>query len=501
MRSTTWFDRLGGADDPAEPPSDDAHAQDSLPGFRNREGELDQVLAGLTREDGQHFWLVIAPPQLGKSWFLDRVSKDVQADDPDRWTVKLVDVREQPPDVRANAETLLGMMFGSAQPITTDPDNLRKLAINVIEAKKYHLCLLDSAELLDKKVARTLRTCLSQVNGYIEEARNKDVRLALLVASRREEWLGVTPKPRLKLLPLTKFKVEVMTDALQEMSLSMSRNFSSAELQQYAELIHHLSEGLPALLYRYLDWIHKEQWTGLGRLSEKTQFDELTKPYIEQELVSANSLLGSGPTPAADQLQVLEQALRVLVPYRIFTTAHLRHYAEPDGPLHPVLQTLGWSVEDLWATVSSTDLLYRPLREPWQAIYPPIRQLLCRYWYSSDDRLAQAHLAARGFVRSWVNGEMGSDQSVVLVECLWHESQVLKLSRAANAAETFTGLARELSRNLVKAVAYTEDNLRKYALDLMEDDEELLEAMAAIGVSFDHLRGAVLKPAQEAPDE
>ena len=488
-------DPLGDADDPL---GDRAGTEGRLPDFRNREEELDRILAGLTREDGQHFWLVIAPPQLGKSWFLTRVGKDVKAEDPDSWEVRLVDVREKPPDMRANAETLLGLMFGVAPPTGTGPDDLRDLAIKVIKAGRFHLCLLDSAELLDKQVALRLRSCLSQVNAHIEQARDKKVRLALVVASRHEDWLGITPKPRLQLLPLTEFKVDVMSDALHDMSRDMRRDFSSAELLKYAELVHRLSEGLPALLYRYLNWIHQEEWTDLERLRQKRQFDQLTKPYIERELVCPGSLFGNGAAPAAEQLLALEQALRVLVPYRIFTTAHLHHHAEPGGALHDVLQTLRWSAEDLWAAISGTDLLYRPLKEPWQAIYAPIRRLLCRYWYSSDDRLAEAHLAAARFVRWWANEEMGRDQSVVLVECLWHESQVLRLNRATNAAETFTELASELSRSLTKAHAYTEATLRNYAVDLIKEDEELLDAVAAIDVSFDQLTDAVLNPAQGA---
>jgi hypothetical protein len=303
------------------------------------------------------------------------------------------------------------------------------------------------------------------------------------------------------LLPLTEFKVDVMSDALQELSQGMELDFSSAELLRYAQLVHGLSEGLPALLYRYLDWIRQAQWTDLERLRQRRQFDRLTRPYIERELVSPHSLFGSGAEPAAGQLSALEQALRVLVPYRIFTTAHLHHHAAPGGALHEVLGTLRWSPEDLWTAICGTDLLYRPLKEPWQAIYAPIRRLLCRYWYSSDDRLAEAHLAAAEFVRRWANQEMGRDQSVVLVECLWHESQVLRLSRAVNAAERFTRLASELSRGLTRAHAYTEDTLRAYAVDLMREDEELMSAAAAIDVSFDQLTDAVLNPAQEPPDD
>jgi len=41
--------------------------------FRNRRDELDSVLHGLNNAAGPHFWLIVAPPQLGKTWFLARL--------------------------------------------------------------------------------------------------------------------------------------------------------------------------------------------------------------------------------------------------------------------------------------------------------------------------------------------------------------------------------------------------------------------------------------------
>jgi hypothetical protein len=49
------------------------------PEFRNRHEELDKVVNGLTDSGGPHFWLVVAPPQLGKTRFLGRVLSELQA--------------------------------------------------------------------------------------------------------------------------------------------------------------------------------------------------------------------------------------------------------------------------------------------------------------------------------------------------------------------------------------------------------------------------------------
>lgn len=37
--------------------------------FRNRDDELQKVKNGLTNASGPHFWLLNAPPELGKTWF------------------------------------------------------------------------------------------------------------------------------------------------------------------------------------------------------------------------------------------------------------------------------------------------------------------------------------------------------------------------------------------------------------------------------------------------
>jgi hypothetical protein len=43
--------------------------------FRDRQDELDRVLQGLQSLSGAHFWLVIAPPQFGKSYFIGQIGR------------------------------------------------------------------------------------------------------------------------------------------------------------------------------------------------------------------------------------------------------------------------------------------------------------------------------------------------------------------------------------------------------------------------------------------
>jgi hypothetical protein len=374
-----------------------------------------------------------------------------------------------------------------------DPDNLQKRAIEILRSDKSLLIQLDSAELLDDDFVRTLRSCLSQLSREVNKGKKKDVRLAFMVASRRDQpWLGVTPKPRLKALQLSEFKSEVMYEALQDLSESMRRRTDDSELRQLAALVHRRSEGLPALLYRYLDWIYEKQWTQLHLLGERAQFEHLTGPYIKDELLSSSSLLGRRQTPSHERQAVLELALRALVPYRLFTQSHLRYHAEHVGDLRTTVRNGGWAMEDLSLAVSNTDLLVRPLSQPWQQIYAPIRRLLCRHWYPLDTDLAQIHYSAGQFVREWGDDLKGSDQSVMLVECLWHELQMLVLNRATGIENELVTLASDLSASLVPSRAYTENDLRQYAVVRMVEDEELIDALEVIGLSVDPIVNAVL---------
>jgi hypothetical protein len=150
------------------------------PLFRNRQDELKRVVRGLTNVAGPHFWLVLAPPQLGKTWLLDRLTAEVLQAEPDGWVARLLDLREQPPDVRGDAGGLLALLFRLAEPITAEPQALLGIAQDISRSGKSYLCLLDSAELLDEETANTLRSCLSQIHRLVQSAGHIEVRLALI---------------------------------------------------------------------------------------------------------------------------------------------------------------------------------------------------------------------------------------------------------------------------------------------------------------------------------
>jgi hypothetical protein len=471
----------------------------SSPEFRNRRDELDRVQRDLNNPSGPHFWLVIAPPGLGKSWFLHRLGVEMESAAPagaSSWATQLVDMRVQPLGARGDAARLLARLFGlpSVRPI--EPRTLRDIAQGINKRGQPYLCLLDSAELLDKETGRKLRSCLSEIYDRVQRAGDIDVRLAFVVASRRDdEWRGVTPAPRLSPLSLTEFKVEVVRQALDDLATRMRRRgLAHTEFQQYAVWVHRLSEGLPALLVACLQWIQREQWHDLDRLQSQDVFEELAQPYIEGDLLSVDSLLPWGGQDLTRKQEVLQEAFRVLAPYRLFTQSHLRHHAQLDTVFQSALERLQWAIEDLWKAIADTALLSRPLHEPWQTIYAAIRRLLYRYYYKTDQRRASAHLEARKFVEVWADKQAGTEQVIGLVECLWHEAAMIQLDRPARLEGELAESARKRSGALRKSTAYTMEELRAFATEQMTNDEELAATVGHIAGLLERLVDIVTSP-------
>lgn len=479
------------------------------PLFRNRHDELERVMRGLTNAAGPHFWLVIAPPQLGKTWFLDRLTAQLTAHQPGRWAARLLDVADYPAETRANAAELLARLFKSMPAPSTESTSLRSIAQEIIRDRRSYLCLIDSAELLPEQVAATLRVSLSQIYQRVRDA-GLDVRLAVVVASRQEDdWRGVTPDPRLSPVPLTEFNVEVVEDALHDLAGQMRRRFAAMAIRQDAALVHRLTEGLPALLVECLQWIRSEEWLDLDRLAGQELFENLAQPYIERGLLAPASLLpwpGGMPSPWSDEVsaerarRALEQAFRVLAPYRFFTRSHLRHHAVTDTTFSQALGEAAWSIEDLWRAISGTALLVRPLDEPWQELHPAIRRLLYRYYFRSDEDRAAAHGDAHRFIEVWGEKQSGKEQVIGLLECLWHDAMALGLTNQGEMAARLSESAAVLCDRLEPSSAYTTEELRMYAVSRMRNDEEFQDAVRGVDGLFAALI-AILTPRGEPDHE
>lgn len=478
---------------PPSQPGDSVPSKQDEPVFRNREEELHKILHGVTNSGGPHFWLVVAPPQLGKTWLLDRIAADPALSEQPVWIRRKVDARSEPPDVHRNAAALLTRLFELPRPVTTEPEALRGIAREIIRSGQPHLCLLDSAELLTAETARDLRNCMSQIYHFVRKSYRKDIRLALIVAGRdNKEWKGVIPRPSLTPLPLSEFTPDVVQEALVDLAAEM-KGVSQADFINYAELVHRLTEGLPALIARCLRWIRDEEGVDMERLQTRELFEEISYPYIKRKLLTPESLLPYGQRQDDEPLRALVQAYRVLAPYRLFTQSHLRHHRENDDEFRVAMAATGWDMAGLWAAIDGTSLLRRPLSEPWQEIHGAIRRLLYRYFYRTDEKCAEVHNEAGKFVEVWTEGQTGKELARGLMECLWHESITLHRRDLADKKQALIQTAERLSRDIHESHAYMPPELRTFAVEQMHNDEEFQEAIGDQEI-FDRLVEIVATP-------
>lgn len=470
------------------------NGQSSEPVFRNREDELTQVKRGMSNAAGPHFWLIMGPPQLGKTWFLDRISKDEMLTEKD-WVVHRIDLRDQPSDARGDPDVLLGLLVGRALPQVSD-ETLRQIAIEISGTRRPHLYVLDSAELLSERTAARLRTNLGHIYRRVKGRPN--ARLVVIVSSRRDNgWRGLRPDPRLSPLALTEFNVDVVQQALRELAERTDAGLREAEYWTYAELAHGLTEGLPALLALCLQWIVAEEWMDLDRLAQPDTFQRLAGPYVQSTLLTSESLFPGDARQGDEQLAAVGYAYRLLSPYRLFTMSHLRHHLERDPDLTDILGRLDWSLTDLWDAISRTALLIREPREAWKRIHPAVRRLLYRYFYESADPAAptppggvEAHREARRFIKAWAENQLGTEQVVGLIECLWHDANV----HLPGDAEPLMTSARQLSEDLRPSEAFTLGELRETAVELMRADEEFQRTFSCIDGLFDRVVEVVQTP-------
>jgi transcriptional regulator with XRE-family HTH domain len=468
-------------------------------GSLDRGEELQRVLYGLNNPAGPHFWLVIGPPGLGKTWFLEQLAASAAVSASAKWNPATVDLRREADDLQHDAAKLVKRFFdGRPSPSSGSGDDPVSVAQTIIRSGRSWLCLLDSAELLSPSTVTELRRRLGRIYRLVQDAGSAEIGLAFVVASRRNDgWKGLTPYPSPSVLPLGGLEPAAIQAALEELAQGMSRVRSLAELRTDAALVQDVTEGVPALVQQSLTWIHDQEWLAVGRLGDQEFFDDTIDPYVQDSLLARDSLL-PGDKGQPEQLEALRAALRVLAPYRLFTLFHVRHHLDDDPAFRDAVKDADWSPDDLWQAIANMALLLRPLDEPWQELHPAMRRLLYRYFYEPDKR-ADANVRARDFTKGWAAQLTGKEHAIGMVESIWHEAVRLRLRRTATMGEDLIAFARELSRDVSPSpsplpVPYTDAELRDYAAQRIEDDDELQREVADVEGLFEKLVQVVRAP-------
>ncbi|KDN19893.1 hypothetical protein DV20_22600 [Amycolatopsis rifamycinica] len=393
--------------------------------FHNREDELNRLINALTTRGTPDLWLVVSPPKLGKTWFLQEVLRRRAALDPP-CRIQLVDLRSLPLEYRHDWIKVLCQLLDIAEPAsaTFGQSECVTAAAALIKRDRAQLYLLDSADLMSKPAAANLRSALTTIHRLVQRRSSSGkTRVSLIIASRHKDgWEGFGPQggPRIVKIPLGEFTEDVVRLAVRE----LADDLSTDALDKWSDGLCRLSEGLPAVLAQSLRWAESTEFVDDCQTAAQEVFDQVARPYIKGDLLATESLLpfaGDDPKRRA----ALEAALKFAVRYRLLTQSHLRYHIENNAEFQRLLETAGWNQVDLWQAIGQTALQNREVQEPWHVLHRPIRRLLYRYYYPDADSRRSSHEQAREFYAKWAARGAGWELGPILVESLWHETAKL----------------------------------------------------------------------------
>ncbi|MBM7773243.1 hypothetical protein JOD54_003447 [Actinokineospora baliensis] len=422
--------------------------------FRNRRDELNLVADAMRTSGGQDFWVVTAPPKLGKTWFLTKVRARLA--EKRKVAAAVVDLREQSLDLRRDAKGLLcALLDTEADANRSDEQLVGDIVKSLAKRERHHVAMLDSAELLHRSTVDSLRILTSRVFDKVNSgARNPDVRLSLIVASRRaDEWSGLDCQGEsvhhFRALHLSQFDDHVVRDMLNDITEATSVRFDGDILHQWTDGLQQLSVGLPALLVRSVAWARHEQFYDHGECYTPDVFDNVVQPYVTSELLSMQTLLEPGDK-IAERYRVVLKALDLISVYRMVTTSHLKHHLDDDVEFGAALAEAAWAVEDLWEAIGKTALV-TGVSELWHSLFPPFRALLCKHFHRDDERRRVVHSSARKLYEGLAaNGVNGSDRVRVFLELIWHEAMLLQCTDARGLAAKLPDAAAALTKRVIR---------------------------------------------------
>ena len=451
------------------------------PIFQNRKEELNILTDNLSNSGGDHFFLLVSGPQMGKTWLLNELQRKMKTS----WQVLRIDLQSMEYNEVLGDEVELLLTYFSS--LKKDGDLVGNISRFIVKENKPYLLLLDHVELLSNDVSVPLRNLLSEIHARIERAGSLKNHLAFVATSCSEidAWKGIVPSPAFHNLVLTHFKKQVIEQALNEMAeIDGHNSLGRLWFPEMAATLDDETEGLPKLLMDYMQAIRDDGYMSQHEdIRSEEMYKRFAKPYVEKHLLTCNSLLLGEHDENNLKFILIKKALLRLSPYRWITESHLKNILtvqndKQDVEFKSTLAQIKWTNRELWNALSSTYLI-RPSKTLSYEMYPGIRRLLFRYQYHNCRQQASAHTDASILLRVWLGGLFGTDRVQYFVEYLWHLVEARRLVEDVRADEVLLEVQPVLESTLQPNHS-TVGDLAKFMKKRLDDDMEMQLSMDGI---------------------
>lgn len=452
--------------------------------FQNRETELFQLRTNLENPDGKHFFQVVAPPQMGKTWLLHRLHKELILTNEMKWLVQYIDFQiciDERSDIQKLLKSL-NFQIDHIKDINKVDEMCLEVAYQIGSSNRYWLLLLDNANLMSNQVSQKLRLFLGELQKRLFPIGG---RIALVAAGRSEviSFKGQIPKPSFAPLELTTFSHDIVTKTVSNAARTKRETGGFLDYLEIAKRLVGMTEGLPELITRYLDWMRGRGFAFSPEdLDTDSRYNEIVVNYIEEVLLSPKVLIPNNTN--SDIQNELNKAwanfLLFMSSFRIVTRSHIRFVITEN--VAQKLLIFPQTSPDLLDAFGKVSLVIPSKHQSmWHMIAPSVRKLLFHYSYRTYEEKIFVHKKNEELYDKWKSPVYGINVLYIFLEKFWHhleQIRIFKLTKGNtenDVEEYFQKMCHEL-----KPDGESHFDLLVGIGNLISNDEEILTSLEEI---------------------